>query len=197
MPSIAREQEVIAELSAASDKLDHAGDDLFLDEIGGELGFDRSRRALCAGASFVALGDGDRAEIEASAAINLFGQLPTQVRWGAGELGAWVDLGAARVLRGDLAGAQDALGRVFNLAPDRRTEALARRLINLGRLLGASRYRGALEARQMSEAIEDFAGGGTARAISRCVIGPARPEPRRTGCPGLTTPKRGNVPTAG
>jgi len=166
-------QEVTTELNAAVDELDRAGDDPFLDEIGGELGFDRSRHALCAGAAFVALGDGEHAEPAALNAIELFGDMPDEFRWGAGELGAWVDLGAARALRGDLAGTENALERVFTLAPERRTEALSRRLLNLGRLLGTTRYRGVVEAGRICEAIEDFASNSLARSTSRRVIGPA------------------------
>ncbi|MBV8933330.1 MAG: hypothetical protein JOZ47_14070 [Kutzneria sp.] len=164
-------QEVAAELAAAAEELDRAGDDPFLDEIGGELGFDRSRRALCAGASFVALGNGEQAEIESTAALALFGQMPERVRWEAGELGARVDLSAARVLRGDLAGAENALQPVLDLAPERRTEALSRRLVNLGRVLGTRQFRGAVEANRMGEAIEEF----TALCPSRSVSHPALP----------------------
>lgn len=166
-------QEVTAELNAAADELNRAGDDPFLDEIGGELGFDRSRHALCAGAAFVALGDGEHAEPAATTAIELFAGMPDEARWGAGELGAWVDLGTARALRGNLAGTEDALERVFALAPERRTEALSRRLLNLGRVLGTARYRGAAEATRVGEAIEDFASNSLARSASRRVIGPA------------------------
>lgn len=77
------------------------------------------------GASFVALGDGEQAETEANAALAQFGEMPEGVRSGAGELGARVDLAAARTLRGDLAGAADALVAVFALDPERRTEAVA------------------------------------------------------------------------
>lgn len=160
---IGARQEVETSLALANDELDRAGDDALLDETGGELGFDRARRALCGGAAYVALGDGERAEAEAMAALDLFEAVPESVRWDAGALGATLDLGAARTLRGDLAGAEDALSVVFELAPDRRTEALRRRLINLGHVLGTSRYRGAVEAGRMGEAIEDF----TARRISR------------------------------
>lgn len=170
---IGAHQEVTAELNAASDELDRAGDDPFLDEIGGELAFDRSRRALCAGASFVALGDGERAEPEALSAIELFEAKSATTRWSAGELGAWVDLGTARAMKGDLAGTEDALNPVFELDPSRRTEAVSRRLVSLGRMLGTSRYRGAVEAERISEAIEDFAGNSLARTASRRLIGPA------------------------
>jgi len=169
---IGARQEVSAALDAAADELDRAGDDAFLDEIGGELGFDRSRRALSAGTSFVALGDGARAEPEAVAALELFGEMPARVRFAAGELGARIDLSAARTLRGDLAGAQDALVPVFALDPARRTEALSRRLTSLGRVLGTVRYRGAVEAARIGEAIEDFTAGSLAQTIPRSISAP-------------------------
>ncbi|HEX5403149.1 MAG TPA: hypothetical protein VFX16_12685 [Pseudonocardiaceae bacterium] len=166
---IGARQEVEIELNAAANELDRAGDDPFLDEIGGELGFDRSRRALCAGASFVVLGDGERAERDAIAALDLFGKMPEQVRWGAGELGARVDLATARTLSGDLAGTEEALSAVLALPPDRRTEAISLRLASLGRMLGGKQFQGAVEASRMGEAIEDF----TAHSLGRVT---ARPE---------------------
>jgi len=159
-------QEVQAELGKAADELDRAGDDPFLDEIGGELGFDRSRHALCAGAAFVALGDGDQAEVEAMRALNLFAELPEPSRWAAGESGARIDLGTARVLRGDLAGAESALRPVLELDTSRRTEAVALRMQSLGRMLGTTRYRGAVEAVQLGDAIEDF----TAHSLGRMSV---------------------------
>jgi hypothetical protein len=166
---IGARQEVAAALALADDELDRSGDDAFLDEIGGDLGFDRSRRALCAGASFVALGDGERAEAEATAALDLFAQVPVSARWQSGQLGARVDLGSARVIRGDLAGAEAALAPVFDVAPERRTEALNQRLTQLGRVLGQSRYRGAIEANRLRGDIEDF----TAQALARSTDRPA------------------------
>lgn len=167
---IGARDEVQAELDMASDELDRAGDDAFLDEIGGELGFNRSRRALCAGAAFVALGDGERAEREALGALEMFGQLPEDERWAAGELGARVDLSTARTLHGDLAGAEDALTPVFALEPSRRTEALSQRLQGLGRILGTARYRNVVEARRIGESVESFTATSLARATSRKAI---------------------------
>ncbi|WP_146073812.1 hypothetical protein [Amycolatopsis sp. CA-126428] len=167
---IGARQEVEIELSKAADELDRAGGDTFLDEIGGELGFDRSRRGLCAGAAYVALGDGDRAETEAMAALELFSQFPEESRWGAGELGAQIDLGVARTLRGDLAGAEDALLPVLDIDPTRRTEALSRRMLALGRLVGTARYRGSTEAGRLGEAVEDFAASSLARTTSTKAI---------------------------
>lgn len=155
--------EVSDELNSATAELDRAGNDPFLDEIGGELAFDRARRGLCAGAAYVALGDGDQAEYEAAAAVALFADIPAEQRWGAGELGAHVDLAAARCLRGDLAGAAAALQPVFDLPPTRRTEAIAQRLHQLARVLSTARYRGAGEAIELGGAIENF----TAISLSR------------------------------
>ncbi len=162
-------QEVQVELANAADELDRAGDDPFLDEIGGELGFDRSRHALCAGAAFVALGDGDQAEVEALRALDLFGELPEDVRWAAGESGARIDLGTARVLRGDLAGAEAALRPVLELDPPRRTEAVTLRMRHLGRMLGTARYRGASEAISLGGEIEDFTAHSLARTTVRSI----------------------------
>ncbi|AHH98196.1 hypothetical protein [Kutzneria albida] len=168
---IGARDEVDAALNAAADELDRAGDD-WADEIGGELAFGRSRHALCAGASYVRLGDGDRAETAATRAIELFAMLPAQARWSAGELGALVDLGTARTLRGDLAGAEDALRSVFAIGPEWRTEALSRRLLNLGQLLGVRRFHGSIEARRLGEQVEDFTSSSLARVTARPALAP-------------------------
>lgn len=158
------------ELDAAATELGRAGGDLFLDEIGGELAFDHPRAALCSGSVYVALGDGRRAEAEATRALDLFRQIPENQRWAAGALGARVDLATARTMRGDLAGTQDALAPVFALEPARRTEAIAQRLGRLARLLGASRYHAAIEAVHLSDAIEDFAVASLARVTPRSAL---------------------------
>ena len=170
---IGARQEVRAALDTAADELQRAGNDPLLDEIGGELGFDHSRLALCAAASFVALGDGEQAEIEATAALALFAEVPEQTRFVAGEHGVRVDLATARTLRGDLAGAEDALVAVFALDPERRTEAVVQRLTSLGRMLSTVRYRDAIEAGRIGDAIEDFTTRGLPRSATRPIIDPA------------------------
>jgi tetratricopeptide (TPR) repeat protein len=162
--------EASAAMRSAADQLDQAGADALLDEVGGELGFSHARTELCASSAHVSLGHGREAEQTATNALDLFAGLPAGDRWLAGELGAQIDLGAARTLRGDLAGAEAALAPVFTLDPDRRTEALSRRLVGLGRVLASRPYRGAQEAHRLGEQIEDF----TTRSLGRTVraIGP-------------------------
>lgn len=151
--------EVTTAVHAAQDALDAAGDDLLLDEVGGELGFDRSRVALCASTAYVILGEPGNAEPAAQQALDLFTSCP----WSVGETGARIDLGTARVQRGDLAGAEDALTPVFEFQTDRRTEALSRRLSGLGQVLGSPHYRRSTEAVRIGGAIEEF----TATALPR------------------------------
>ncbi|MGH3867626.1 MAG: hypothetical protein ACRDQ4_16115 [Pseudonocardiaceae bacterium] len=104
-------------------------------------------------------------------ALQLFSDVPEADRWVAGELAARMDLATARTLRNDLAGAEDALGPVFAVHPEQLTEAVVRRLTTLGRMVGAPRYRGAVEANRIGEAIENF---------TRTSFRAARPEPSST-----------------
>lgn len=149
--------EVATNLGACSDELDRAGNDALMDGVGGELSFGHTRRALCAGAAHVALRDGERAEIEAAAAVEAFTAHPVSQRWRAGELAAQVDLSTARVLRGDLAGAEYALKPVLALPAEHRTEALTQRVTGLGRLVTAGSFRGAVEGVRIRDAVTTWA----------------------------------------
>jgi hypothetical protein len=84
-----------------------------------------------------------------------------------------VDLATARTLRGELAGAEDALVAVFALDPERRTESVVQRLTSLGRMLGSTRYRDAVEAGRIGDAIEDFTTRSLPRNTTRAIINPA------------------------
>jgi hypothetical protein len=75
-------------------------------------------------------------------------------------------------LRGDLAGAQDALVAVFALDLERRTETMSQRLTSLGRMLGSARYRDAAEAGRLGDTIEDFTARSLPRNATRAIINP-------------------------
>ena len=170
---IGARDEVGAELAAGIDQLDLARRDEFLDGIGGELAFDRSRHALFASSAYVALADGERAETAATDALEIFAGLDEHQRGGSDAVSAAVDLGTARTLRGDLAGAEAALDGVFALPTAERTEGVSQRLLGLGRILGLSRYRGAVEATRLGESIESFTAASLAHTTARPAIGPA------------------------
>jgi transcriptional regulator with XRE-family HTH domain len=170
---IGAREEVDASLAAAADQLDDAGADAFLDGIGGELAFDRSRHALCASSSYLGLHDGPRAESAAEHALYIFAELPASDRWASGVMSAAVDLGTARAIRGDLAGCESAVGDVFSLPAGERTESVTQRLIALGRLVSAPRFRRSIEAQRLGASIEEFTATSLARTTSRPAIGPA------------------------
>lgn len=165
--------EVRDDLSAALNELEHGRHDSFADEIGGELAFDHARHALCAGAAYVALREGEEAEAAANTALMLFEQVPQDQRWQAGQFGAVADLAMARMLRDDLAGTEEALRPVLELPQERRTEALSQRLTLMRSLLGTERYRGAQEARRIDEAIDGFTERSLARTTAQLVISPS------------------------
>ncbi len=140
-----------------------------MDKIGGEFGFDRARHALCVGATYVLLGNTTLAEAGATRALKLLAARQPHERWNAGSLAARVDLGAARLLGGDLAGTEDALAPVFTLEPEWRTQALSNRIVKLGRILHTAQYRGAAECRRIGEAIEDFTANSLSRSARRAI----------------------------
>ncbi len=170
---IGARQEVRAAYEAADEEAQRAGDDPFLDDIGGLLAFSPARLAMSAGAAFVGLGESESAEAQATTALQLFSEVPETDRWVAGELAARVDLATARALRNDLAGAEDALGPVFAVDPEKRTESVVRRLTALGRMVGASRYRDAVEANRIGEAIENVTSHRFPRSATGIIINPA------------------------
>lgn len=164
--------EVDGELAAAADQLDPAGADELLDATGGEPAFGRSRHALCASSAYVALGDGQRAEVAATNAIRAFAELDESRRWRSGAVSAAVDLASARALHGDLAGVDAALVGVFALPTEERTEAVARRMTGLGRLVRSPHYRGSIEAARLDERIEAFMVTSLGRTTARPALGP-------------------------
>lgn len=152
------------ELAAAADELERAGDDDFLDGIGGELNFGRARQALCASSAYIALADGARAEVAATRAPEVFASQDGQDRWGLGIVSAAVDLATAltsppRRLR----------WTIFRLPPGERTESVSQRLLGLGHILALPRNRKAVEAIRLGEGIEMF----TASSLARTTVRPA------------------------
>lgn len=166
--------EATTALDNSSYEFDVAGNDSLMDEIGGEFGFDRARHALGVGATYVLLGNATLAEAGAIRALKLLDARQPHERWNAGLLAARVDLGAARLLDGDLAGTEDALAPVFTLAPEWRTQALFSRIVKLGRMLHTAQYRRATEGSRICEAIEDFTANSLVARSARQTIASSR-----------------------
>lgn len=130
-------------------------DELF-DNIGGEFAYRAAHKEFSATSAYATLHDGPAAERHAQRGLELFESLPVTERAYYAEYGARVDLAAARVLRGDLSGARDALVPVFALAPAQRVSGVLGRLDQVRRLLAADIFRDSREARQLTTDITDF-----------------------------------------
>lgn len=64
------------EVRTAYEEAQRAGDDPFLDDIGGELGFNPARLAMSADAAFVGLGENESAKAQSTTALRLFSDVP-------------------------------------------------------------------------------------------------------------------------
>ncbi|MGW7004255.1 DNA-binding protein [Streptomyces sp. NPDC054933] len=130
-------------------------DDLH-DQVGGEFGFPAERLAMSNSSTCLILGDGDQAETTAARALGLARSRPPAQRSVRVIGGAGADLAAARLLRGNLDGAADAMNEVWAVPRDQRATGLLVRAARVRRAVTGSRYRGAPLAVELGERIEDF-----------------------------------------
>ncbi|MDO0914049.1 DNA-binding protein [Streptomyces sp. DT2A-34] len=146
-----------AQRALDASQLDRPGatDDLH-DGVAGEFGFSAERLAMSNSSTCLLLGDGDQAETAATRALELAAQRPAQQRSARVVGGAGADLAAARLLRGDLDGAADALERVWIVPRDQRATGLLTRTSRVRRALTGEPFRGAPLAGELGERIEDF-----------------------------------------
>ncbi|MGV9342384.1 DNA-binding protein [Streptomyces sp. NPDC003688] len=149
-------------------------DDLH-DGVGGEFGFTDERLAMSNASTCLLLGDGDRAESYARQALELAAGRPVALRSARVAGGAAADLAAARLLRGDLDGAADALEQVWLVPRDQRATGLLTRTARVRCALTGGRFRNAVMAGELGDRIEDFTrmaaqhqlgtGGGSVAAL--------------------------------
>ncbi|MFC5720863.1 hypothetical protein ACFP1Z_11865 [Streptomyces gamaensis] len=139
------------------------------DDIGGEFGFHAARLAMSNATSYLLLGDSDHAEQSATHALQLLADTPESARSIVISCKASADLARARLLRGELAGAAEALNPVFDVGSEWRGTGITERLLTTRKHLTQPAFRDASEARELGERIEDF----TANAVSRGLGGSA------------------------
>jgi hypothetical protein len=130
--------------------------DVLHDDIGGEFGFSLERLTMSNATTYLLLDDGQNAEEAACRALDLVGSRPAadQSCHVIGNAGA--DLAAARLLRGELDGAAQALERVWQVPTEQRGTALLIRTAGVRRALTAARFSGSPLAADLGERIEDF-----------------------------------------
>lgn len=106
------------------------------DGVGGEFQFDDARAAACAAAAWLAVRNGERAEEQAQLALSAAFDVPDHRRQGPIN-GSKIDVATARLLVGDVAGAEQYLQDILAIEPTRRTVSLAGRLQGTQRVLAA------------------------------------------------------------
>lgn len=139
--------------------------DEICDEVGGEFGFSPARTAFCAGATYLALGDGAAAAAEASQALTLYREAVPEDRWVGGEFGARADLVAAYVMSDVINQAETEAAPLLGLPPDHRTERLVLRARSLQHELADRRFRGNAGAARLGRELEGFIADSARRAL--------------------------------
>ncbi|WP_371652531.1 MULTISPECIES: hypothetical protein [unclassified Streptomyces] len=133
------------------------------DDIGGGFAFPPARAAMSHTTTYLVLGDSAKAEASALHALALLdsgpvGDRPVHMR-------VVVDLARARLQRGELEGAEEALAQVFATPVAWRTIGLVDRVSHLRAGLTRPELEGAPVARLLGERIEDFITATAARSL--------------------------------
>jgi hypothetical protein len=147
-------------------QLDREAADAVRDEmehvVGGEFAFDDARATACAAAAWLEVKDGERAESDARAALQLYESLAEADRPFSPVNGLQIDISAARALRADIDGAHEALAPVLQLEPSKRNAALTGRMEAVRKHLNAPKWRNASDAPSLATEIAVWSAQGTA-----------------------------------
>jgi tetratricopeptide (TPR) repeat protein len=150
---------------AADDAREIAATDTLHDEVGGVFGFNDAKANYYAGATYIHLGQAERALGATQRAIELYSNGPSEQRSYGAEALARVDCAAAHLINGSLDGAAEALQPVLGLDEDKRIAQLEERLTDMRRGIAAPAFRDSVEARRLDERIEEFCGSTAAKGI--------------------------------
>ncbi|HEX8803549.1 MAG TPA: hypothetical protein VF743_05135 [Acidimicrobiales bacterium] len=145
-----------AAVNRARDRRDHVIFDE-LDEIGGLMAFPLAKQHYYAAGTLVYLGDADGdAEDEAQAALDLYADAGSSDWSFSDAAGARAELALARVHRGELEGAHEALRPVLALEPERRIGGIVTSANRVHQALRDARFADAAEAHSLRDEIEAF-----------------------------------------
>jgi transcriptional regulator with XRE-family HTH domain/tetratricopeptide (TPR) repeat protein len=145
-------------VSDAHDARDHDHSDELL-EIGGEFAISQAWHHALAGSALAEVPGAEQAAVaELERAISLYDAGPEsgEAHWFGGRAHASIDLGIVRLRAGGLDAAIAALEAVFSLPPALRISSVTDQLNLVSTELAAPIFRGAVQARNLDERIEDF-----------------------------------------
>ena len=139
-----------------------------LDELGGLLTFDRPKQLYYAADATVWLPDEhEAAERKAAQAVDAYEHAEQPERSFTCEALSRGDLAIARVGRGELDGAREALAPVLDVPPARRIRSIVTTVLRVHALLRDQRYHGSAAAREAQEEIEAFCQATATTALPR------------------------------
>jgi tetratricopeptide (TPR) repeat protein len=170
---LAATDRVRAELSSADQSLIQAGGpnaEMLHDEIAGEYGWSQGRHAMCAATALLVAGDLDKAAARAREAIasraggRAFDDLVA--------VKAQADLACVELASGRLDAAQEALGPVWDIAPEFRSYPLVGRLQGAAATLSRPRYAHSRSASDVVERIQEYCEASAPALASRQMLPP-------------------------
>jgi transcriptional regulator with XRE-family HTH domain len=143
-------------LTAARAAREAATDTDSLDDVGGVFTVSPAKQHAYAASAYALLGNGARAEQEATQALTLYQAAPAIRRQPVNEGYAHIDVALARLLGGDLDGAGEALAPVFALPRAARVDLFAEKLHRVQTHLTTLAYRDAAATGPLTDQIQDF-----------------------------------------
>lgn len=132
------------------------GTDELFDDIGGTFSSPAGKQFLAAAEGFLKLGLTVKAEESAQTAIDAYVSGPAKDRDYANEASAQISLATARLIRGDIDAAREALRPVLALPAQRRVDWLVHDMKNFRRAITQSTLQGSSGLNELESEVENF-----------------------------------------
>jgi hypothetical protein len=164
--------ETRAAIAASHQIREHDHRDELHDEIGGEFACPPAKESYFAGTALTDLHEAEPDAItELQTAIRLFQAGPDEERSYGCEAIAHINLALVQLRHGDLDAID--LTPVLALPPDKRIDALPQRLTAIRAELATARYQSLVQARDLSERIEEFSHDTIGHELHELPLGPS------------------------
>ncbi|MFD5629977.1 helix-turn-helix domain-containing protein [Streptomyces sp. NPDC127072] len=145
---------------AALKELEHAREQRTaptgLSRFGGLLTFPEAKQEYYVGGTYALLGENEKAERHAAAAIDLYDRGPKEQRSYGDEALARLDIVTARIATGEIEGAGEQLQPILDLPVERRIRQLGDAVQGVARLLEDPRFSRSRVARELAEATRGY-----------------------------------------
>lgn len=136
-----------------------------IEQFGGLLSFPLAKQEHYLGGTFALLGEYDKAERHAAAAIDRYVAGPIEERSYGDEALAVITVATSKVAQGDLDGAAEHLRQVLDFPPDLRIQQLGTAMDRFAALLRQPVFAGNRDARELAEFARNYSVIDTGRRI--------------------------------